>query len=77
MKINKKALIAAAAFSASINLNGCVYGPPYDPADNIQPGVYGPPPVAEYQEIENNNEQTDHNSEESHTEADGTENTKE
>ena len=65
MKVNKKAIIAAAAFSAAINLNGCVYGPPYDPSDNVAQGVYGPPPVVESQETENNTEQQEDNSEES------------
>ena len=80
MKTSKKALLAAAAFSVAVNLNGCVYGPPYEPADNIHSGVYGPPPVVDYQEIENNSGQSDNNSEGSHTEAgytNDTENTKE
>lgn len=33
MKKSKNTLLAALAFSAAINLNGCVYGPPYDPSD--------------------------------------------
>ena len=76
MKINKKALIAATAFTAAINLNGCVYGPPYDPADNVPSGVYGPPPVVGSQKTENSAEQSDDNSERSNAEADGINNTK-
>lgn len=44
MKKSKNTLLAALAFSAAINLNGCVYGPPYDPSDNVLQGAYGPPP---------------------------------
>lgn len=44
MKKSKNTLLAALAFSAAINLNGCVYGPPFDPSDNVLQGAYGPPP---------------------------------
>lgn len=30
MKISKKAVIAAAVFSAALNLSACAYGPPPD-----------------------------------------------
>lgn len=50
MKVNKKAMIAAAVFSAALNLSACAYGPPYDPADNRNVDVYGPP---EYEENTN------------------------
>ena len=44
MKKSKNTLLAALAFSAAINLNGCVYGPPFDPSDNANQNAYGPPP---------------------------------
>lgn len=44
MKKSKNTLLAALAFSAAINLNGCVYGPPFDPSDNFNQNAYGPPP---------------------------------
>lgn len=34
MKIKKKAVIAAAVFSAALNLSACAYGPPPDDWDN-------------------------------------------
>lgn len=34
MKIKKKAVIAAAIFSAALNLSACAYGPPPDDWDN-------------------------------------------
>lgn len=49
MKIKKKAAIAAAMFAAVMNFSACAYGPPpegdYDPADNRNADVYGPPQV--------------------------------
>lgn len=53
MKMNKKAVIAATVFSAALNLSACAYGPPYDPADNRNAGVYGPPPSQEREYEEN------------------------
>ena len=44
MKKSKNTLLAALAFSAAINLNGCVYGPPFDPSNNANQNAYGPPP---------------------------------
>lgn len=50
MKIKKKAVIAAVAFAAAMNLSACAYGPPqedyddnYNPSYNQNAGVYGPP----------------------------------
>ena len=57
MKMKKKAVIAAVAFAAAMNLSACAYGPPedyedtplteeitsFDPAENQTVGVYGPP----------------------------------
>lgn len=34
MKMKKKAVIAAAVFSAALNLSACAYGPPPDDWDN-------------------------------------------
>lgn len=34
MKIQKKAVIAAAVFSAALNLSACAYGPPPDDWNN-------------------------------------------
>ena len=53
MKIKKNAMMTALAFSVAFNLNGCTYGPPIEPSDNIPQAVYGPP-VGEYRAIENN-----------------------
>ena len=65
MKKSKNTLLAALAFSAAINLNGCVYGPPYNPSDNVLQGAYGPPP-SEYLETsskpQDNNETLPENS---------------
>ena len=44
MKIKKNAMMTALAFSVAVNLNGCVYGPPFDPSDNANQNAYGPPP---------------------------------
>ena len=48
MKIKKKAVAAAVAFAAAINLSAC-----YDPDDNINYNVYGPPPETWEQEETN------------------------
>lgn len=58
IKNKKKAALAAALFWAAMNLSACAYGPPpedneetnadvsqteYDPEENVEAGVYGPP----------------------------------
>lgn len=60
MKLKKNAMMAALSFSVAINLNGCVYGPPYDPSDNANQNAYGPPPL-EYSESEDDTENQDNN----------------
>lgn len=56
MKMSKKTVITAAAFSAALNLSACAYGPPYDPADNRNGDVYGPPILEqEYEENTSDN----------------------
>ena len=54
MKMNKKAVVAAAVFSAAMNLSACAYGPPYDPSDNRNADVYGPPEYVEAAGTETN-----------------------
>lgn len=44
MKIKKNAMMTALAFSVAVNLNGCAYGPPFDPSNNANQNAYGPPP---------------------------------
>lgn len=64
MKIKKKAAVAAAVFAVTMNLSACAYGPPkdyegndaevsqteYDPEENQNAGVYGPP-EEEYEDV--------------------------
>lgn len=40
MKIAKKAMIAAAVFSAALNLSACAYGPPPEDWDNENNSSY-------------------------------------
>ena len=42
MKIKRNTMMTALAFSVAVNLNGCV--PLFDPSDNANQNVYGPPP---------------------------------
>lgn len=72
MKIKKKAVIAAAVFAAALNLSACAYGPPedyedrpqteetssFDPDENQNAGVYGPPPEEEYEDTTQTEEET-------------------
>ena len=60
MKMKKNAMMAALSFSVAVNLNGCVYGPPFDPSDNRNQAVYGPPP-SEYLESELNDASQNNN----------------
>lgn len=62
MKKSKNTLLAALAFSAAINLNGCV--PPFAPSDNVLQGAYGPPP-SEYMSSEPNSVSQSNNHNES------------
>lgn len=51
MKINKKAAIAAALFSVTMNLSACKHN--YDPSYNENQTAYGPPPEEwEYEETD-------------------------
>lgn len=73
MKMKKKAVIAAVAFAATMNLSACAYGPPqedyednYNPSYNQNENAYGPPPE-EYEETDTeivSNDDTTQNEEE-------------
>lgn len=65
MKIKKNVMMTALAFSAAINLNGCVYGPPYDPSHNVPQPAYGPPPVYTSTKPDAQNDNIEDNSENS------------
>ena len=60
MKIKKNVMMTALAFSVAVNLNGCVYGPPFDPSNNANQNAYGPPPL-EYRESEPNDASQNNN----------------
>lgn len=57
----KKVMVAAAAFSAALNLHACAYGPAenFDPRDNVNDDVYGPPAFFESETSDTPNKQTD------------------
>ena len=52
-RVPKTVVAAAAVFAMSLNMNGCVYGPPpegdpfFSAEMNAEQNVYGPPPAFE------------------------------